>query len=275
MTLLKGQYQLGNIVMGKHTNIIVTGVDVQPYDVNAQDYQISRSDEMRFGIDSFKPTVISMNMEVIYNWLLEPYQNTIPNFWVGKPTVNDLAKEWRANDIRSQWGAIKPLYFCGRDGINKMVFGRPGQFTSEKVSELSTVVKCVGEFRRADTLSYAVNESFVNFGASTNIVRGTGNSESWCRVLINGPATNPSISIAGKKVQVLATIASGQVLEINSYPWSRRIVTSAGVNLRNAISSDSVYLDKLKVPMGTFTANVLGGVSQATLLWRDAWSAIE
>lgn len=80
MTLLPGQYQLGDLVMGKHTNIIVTNFEAQPYDVNAQDYQISRSDEMRFGSDHFKPTSVQMTMEVIYNKLLEPFAASDPNF---------------------------------------------------------------------------------------------------------------------------------------------------------------------------------------------------
>lgn len=274
-TLLKGQYKLGDITMGKHTNIVVTNFDAQSYDLNAQDYQISRSDETRFGTDNFKPTTIQITMEVIYNWLLDPWKATNPNFWLDKPTVNDLAEEWRANDIRNMWGQIKPLYYCGRDGITKMVFGRPGQFSSEKVSELSTVVKCIGEFRRADTVSYRSTESAVTMTTATNVARLEGNTDTWCRILVNGPATNPSFNVAGKIIQVNATISSGQIMEISSYPWARRIVTSTGVNLRNALSAGSVYLDKLKVPVGVSPARIVSGATSASFVWRDAWSAIE
>lgn len=275
MTLLKGQYQLGNLVFGKHTNIIVTNFDVQPYDINAQDYQISRSDEMRFGADNFKPTSIQITMEVIYNWLLDPYKPTNPSFWLDKPTVNEIATEWRANDVRNNWGQIKPLYYCGRDGVSKMIFGRPGQFSSEKVSENSTVVKCIGEFRRADTVAYSATEYAVSMTGSSNISRSGGDADTWCRILVNGPATNPAFNIAGQAVQVNATIGSGQIMEISSYPWARRIVTSTGVNLRNALSVGSVYLDKLKIPMGVIPARLVSGAAGATFLWRDAWSAVE
>ena len=275
MTLTKGQYQIGDIVFGAGTNIIVTNFQAQSYDVNAQDYQISRSDETRFGFDTFKPTTISMNLEVIYNWLLDPFKNTIPNFWADKPTVSDLATEWRANDIRNSWGAIKPLFFCGRDNINKMVFGRPGQFSAEKVSHNSTVVKCVAEFRRADTLVYAVDESAKALTGSTNVIRSVGDSDSWCRIIIPGPATNPAIQIGNNTIQVNTTVVSGKLLEINSYPWSRRIVNRDGLNLRNSLSSSSIYLDKLKLPMGTSTARIVSGATSATLYWRDAWSAID
>lgn len=271
MTLTKGQYQLGDIVMGANTNIIVTGFEVQPYDINAQDYQISRTDEMRFGYDSFKPTSIQMTMEVIYNWLLPPFQNTIPNFWKDKPTVNDLAQEWRANDVRTQWGQIKPLFYCGRDNVNKMIFGRPGQFSAEKPSHLSTVVKCVGEFRRADTLNYTVEEYVVQLGPNTVLNRNGGDSETWCRLIING-ANNPVLSINGKTVEI---VASASVIELSSYPWSRRVVSDTGVNLRSALSTSSAYLDKITLPMGTSEVRLLSGASSAYLLWRDAWSAVE
>lgn len=271
MTLRKGQYQLGNIVMGSGTNIIVTSFEAQPYDINAQDYQISRTDEMRFGYDSFKPTTIQMSMEVIYNWLLPPFQNTIQNFWEDKPTVNDLAQEWRATDIKSQWGQIKPLYYCGRDEINKMVFGRPGQFGAEKPSHFSTIVKCVGQFRRADTLSYSVDESSTQLGSNTSIERTRGDSDTWYRIILQN-ANNPHLNIAGKKIQINGSAA---VMEISSYPWARRIVTDAGVNLRNLLSTDSSYLDKLTLPMGTSDVRLVSGASTAYLLWRDAWSAVE
>lgn len=275
MTLTKGQFQIGDVVFGAGTNIIVTSFQAQSYDVNAQDYQISRSDETRFGFDTFKPTAISINLEVIYNWLLDPFKSTNPNFWLDKPTVSDLAMEWRANDVRNSWGAIKPLFFCGRDGVNKMVFGRPGQFTSEKVPHNSTVVKCVAEFRRADTFAYAVDEDSKLLSGSGTTYRSVGDADSWCRIIINGPATNPAIQIGDHIVQINTTLALGKVLEINSYPWSRRIVNSDGVNLRNSLSASSVYLDKLKVPMGTSTARIVSGATSGTLYWRNAWSAIE
>lgn len=271
MTLTKGQYQLGDIVMGAGTNIIVNSFEVQPYDINAQDYQISRTDEMRFGYDSFKPTNIQMTMEVIYNWLLPPFQNTIENFWADKPTVNDLAQEWRATDIRTQWGQIKPLYYCGRDGINKMIFGRPGQFTAEKPSHMSTIVKCMGEFRRADTLNYSVEESSMLLGSNTSLNRIRGDAETWCRIVINN-ANTPVLSINGKTIQLNAI---ANVVEISSYPWSRRIVSGNGINLRNTLSTNSTYLDKVTLPMGTSDVRLLSGADSAYLLWRDAWSAVE
>ena len=74
--LIPGQYQIDNYVIGKGTNVIVEQFDAKPYDVNAQDYQLPRSDEIRFGFDQLKPTTVEIQMQVIYNRLLEPFTDT-------------------------------------------------------------------------------------------------------------------------------------------------------------------------------------------------------
>lgn len=165
ITLQKGQFQLDGLVFGAGTNIIVTQFDAQPYDLNVQDYQVTRADSIRFGYDSLKPTVATLTMEVIYNWKLPPWPNG--TFWQDKPTVEDLAIAWRGDATRVSWGAMMPLYFCGRDGITKMILGRPGQFTAEKPSHRSTVVKCMGEFRRADTVVYSALEDISDLSGAT------------------------------------------------------------------------------------------------------------
>lgn len=165
ITLSKGQYKLNGLTFGSGTNIIVTQFDAQPHDMNVQDYQVTRADSIRFGYDSFKPTTVNIAMEVIYNWKLPPYTNG--TFWADKPTVEDLAVAWRADLTRVNWGAMLPLYFCGRDGITKMILGRPGQFTFEKPSHRSTIVKCMGEFRRADTVVYSALEDISDLSSAT------------------------------------------------------------------------------------------------------------
>lgn len=253
--LVQGQYQIGDIVMGHGTNIIVEGFDAKPYDVNAQDYQITRSDEIRFGYDSFKPTTIEINASVIYNYLLPQFVNTRTNFWHNMPTVDDVATEWRANDIRNSWGEMKPLWFCGRDGVGKIIFGRPGQFSVEKADEKSTIVKFVGEFRRADTLVYSASEKLVQL--SHNAVpqflwRGVGDASTWLRIVGVGPLTNPVITVGENQIELNVSIAAGEAFEISSYPWQRRAVKSDRTNLRNNLIGDTPYLDKMMIPVKQF-----------------------
>jgi hypothetical protein len=276
--LVKGQYQIGDIVMGHGTNIIVEGFDVKPYDVNAQDYQITRSDEVRFGYDSFKPTTIEINASVLYNYLLPPFVGTRTNFWHNMPNIGDLATEWRANDIRNSWGEMKPLWFCGRDGIGKIIFGRPGQFGVEKTDSKSTVTKCVGEFRRADTLVYSAKENSVQL--SHNAVpqflwRGVGDASTWLRIVGVGPLSSPTITVGENQIKLNVNIAAGEAFEISSYPWQRRAVKSDRTNLRNNLSENTPYLDKMMIPVNQFvpvrwTANNINMWQPA--LGNSSWS---
>lgn len=253
-TLSSGQYKIGGITFGKQTNVMVESFDAKPYDVNIQDYQVSRSDEIRFGYDSFKPTTIEIKMTVIYNWLLDPYKATNPNFWANKITVDNLATEWRGNNIRNTWGDMKPLYYCGRDGITKVIYGRPGQFTSEKVDKNSTLVNCVAEFRRADTLVYASTESGLALTNSPQTISRTrGDAPAWVRVVGTGPLTNPTINVGSYSISLNKTFATGEVFEVNAYPWSRRVVDASGNNLRNALIGTSSYLDTFKIQPTTPT----------------------
>jgi hypothetical protein len=253
--LTQGQYQIGDIVFGRRTNIVVENFDPKSYDVNAQDYQVTRSDEVRFGYDSFKPTTIEISMTVIRNWLLNPFKGTIPNFWADRPTASQLAAEWRGNDVRTQWGEMKPLYFCGKDQVGKIIYGRPGQFTMEKSSHLSTLTKCVGEFRRADTLVYSAVESTVllSHNAVPQYLRRTrGDAPSWLRIIGQGPLTNPVITIGDCQIRINDNFAAGEVFEVSSYPWQRRAVDNDSNNLRNLLVGNSSYLDTLKLPYNQF-----------------------
>lgn len=255
--LIPGQYQIDNYVIGKGTNVIVEQFDAKPYDVNAQDYQLPRSDEIRFGFDQLKPTTVEIQMQVIYNRLLEPFTETKPNFWHGTVTVDELAAAWRGDSVRYQWGEMLPLFFCGRDGIGKILYGRPGTFGSEKASPQSEIIKCVAEFRRADTLAYSADEQF--FELTHNEIpqllwRGRGDAATWVRIVGEGPITNPRIYIGEHLLKLDGvSVAAGESFEISSYPWQRRAVKSDRTNIRGYFSEDSAYLDRLSIPVDVIT----------------------
>lgn len=274
MNLVSGQYQIGSLVFGRGTNISVDSFDIKPYDINAQDHQVSRNDEMRFGMDQFKPTTIEITMHILNNKLLHPYESLIPNFWKDRPTVFDLHREWRGDDVRQIWGEMKPLYFCGKDGITRAIYGRPGQFTYAKDSDRTDAVQVLAQFRCGDTLAYTAQEAVVSLNSGTQyLTRQTGNADSWLRLIYTGGATNPAFTIGSNHFTLNGvTIASNDILEISSYPWSRRIVSGAGINYSANLGS-GFYLDKLRIPAGVSTAISATGGS-CMLLWRDGWSSI-
>lgn len=286
--LLPGQYQIDDIVFGKYTTVRVESFDIKPYDINAMDYQTTRSDEIHFGWDQLKPTTIEITFDIIYSKLLPEYADLIPNFWADMPTVDDFQTAWRADEIRYSWGQMKPLYVCGKDNITRTIFGRPGSFTYQKYSEYAGILPCLGEFRRADVFGYSVDESAVLLSPSqtTAEVDGTfGDAPSWFRILLAGPVVNPTFAFTGTSLgdvtfELDYTVAEGETIEINGYPWSRRAVSSNGENLTTALIGDTPYLDRMRFDSDAVLTCAFGGTemtdaTEALLLWRSAWSTIK
>lgn len=253
--LVPGQWQIGDIVMGYGTNIKMESVDVKPYDIDDQDYQVSLADEKRFGLDSFKPTTIEFTMQVLHNRLLPEFENDIPNFWHNMPNINMLAREWRGDSIRRNWGQMTPMYVCSKlDGIPKIIFGRTGQFGATHDDEYNKgeVIKALGEFRRADTLAYALEESGFELALNQDPVYltrdGGDGPDSWLRVLMYGPIDKPVVTIGDQQIEFDITLPEGKVIEVSSYPWQRRAVDSDRTNLSASLIGKTVYLDQLKIP---------------------------
>src|SRR5258705_10911415 len=71
MALQPYQYQIGNSVFGRDTAIPVSKVEIQTYNINNQDFQVQRSDENRFGIDTLAPAPLVFTMSVLNNFELE------------------------------------------------------------------------------------------------------------------------------------------------------------------------------------------------------------
>ena len=296
--IVPGQMQIGNIVMGRGTNIIIENWDVKPDDMNNQDYQISRADEMRFGWDSFKPTTIEIDLQVLNNRMLPGYEHLLPNFWKEYPTLGDLKREWRFDEGRQIWGQMKPLYICSKlDGIPKIVFGRPGQFgiTAQDEYAGGEVVKCVTQFRRGDTLAYGINENLLLLTESTLegvIDQQTGNGLSWMRIEIGGPITHPILTLTNLfnpqtgqpqtvTVDLDYSIAPDEVVEISSYPWARRAVNNADppIVLSALLGGVSPYLDRLRFDFDSvvgisLTGSDMNSETECAVLWRDSYTVI-
>lgn len=287
--LIPGQIQLGDIVMGRGTNIVIEAFDVKPYDVNIQDYQVVRSDSIRMGSDFWKPTTIEMQLNVLYNRLLPGHEHLIPNFWNDMPRVENLAEIWAYDSGRKIWGSVMPLYYCGRDGIGKIVYGRPGQFTSEEIREFSDNVGCVAEFRRSDVYNYGTVEKRLLLSQATNsaVIPGTaGNAPSWLKILVRGPINNMQLAFSNLvetpepyTVELNKPVAAGEVIEISSYEWERRAVSSTGENVAPYMGGDTPYLDRLKVsPYEPCTVTVSGGATTSQtaviVMYRDAYRTL-
>lgn len=257
--LVPGQMQLGDIVMGYGTNIKLESVEINADDIDAQDYQVPKTSEKRFGQDNFKPSTIELKMQLLNDRLLPDWESSKPNFWHSMPTINDLKNEWRFDEGRQVWGQMKPLYICSKlDGIPKIVFGRPGQFKYKFDDEYNhgEVIEIMADYRRADTLAYSAVEfvTEVDLGeAPTTIVRSGGDADTWLRIVGYGPISNPVINIGSEQIKLDIEIDDDEAFEISSYPWQRRVINSDRLNLSANLSGDTRYLDKLILPAKTFT----------------------
>ena len=251
--LLPGQCQFGNRVFGRGTTVRIESFDIKPTDINNQDYQVNGADEIRFGQDSFKPTTIELTFDILYNKLRPDYEDLIPNFWAEMPKVEDFAYLWRNDAYRNIPGSMIPLYVCGKDGVTRAVYGRPRQFNYNKPEEYDEFIQCVGEFQRADSLAYSAEEDFVElqFGSEpVFLVREKGDGpDTWMRLLLSGPLTNPVVTIGDQQMKLDYDIAEGEYVEISSYPWQRRAVNSDGLNLSANLVGQQ-YLDRFVIPYG-------------------------
>lgn len=282
-----GQYQIGNLILGPFTPFKIEAIDIGNYDVNVQDHQAQMSNEIRFGADTLKPAPLQLTINVMVN-------RAIPNIagltsstktlnFENDPNLADLQREWRAEDVMQEWGAIKPLLFCGSDGVTRQFYGRPGKFAYQKHRQVdSSFYICQAEFRRSDTFAYSNIEYYVDLQPNSprTLTRVNGNADSWVRFLIVGPAKHPVINWGTRQIELDWDIPEDVIVEISSYPWQRRVVDSNGLSLAAYIVTDRPYLDTIRFPFNdpllvSWHATGLGADSRMRILWNDAYQVMD
>lgn len=254
--LSPGQYQLGEdgIKFGRGTIYPVSSVEFQGYNVQAQDSQLIRSDEMQFGIDSFVPGPIifemgALDFREIPNMASLIGETEYPAGPMGTNAIHNLAQMWRGDAYRRSWGEMVPLKYCTKDGNVVVVYGRPRKFQTSKSSTHTNFYTVHAEFQRADTLCYDDEESGYEIiqGEDPVMIVPGGQSASWLRIIGYGPLETPVITIGEQQVVLDIDIGEGEAFEVNSYPWSRRAILSDGTNISAKLIGDTQYLDQLRL----------------------------
>lgn len=281
--LKPGQYQIGDLVFGRGTLYPVSSVEIQAYNINAKDSQVIQSDEIRFGQDNFVPAPIVFEIGVDDNYALPNMEGltgrSLPGIDANKYALHALAKEWRGDDVKGSPGQTKPLYCCERDGRVLMIYGRPRKFQHSKRSRHSQFFTVTAEFMRGDTLAYDADEQIISLTEAEDISYVTrasdpGDAPAWFRVLCYGPLDHPVITIGMQQIELDYNIAEGEIVEISSYPWMRRAISSNGLNLSARLIGETQYLDRLRLPAKLdipvrWTSNDLN--TWAPLLDSDDW----
>ena len=290
MALTPYQYQLGTSVIGRNTGITIQKIDIQPYNVNNQDFQVPRTDETRFGIDTLTAGSIIFTMSVLENSELESMSSLtgkhVPDdiFDLQDTQLPILAKNWKSKDVRMSWNAVLPLLCCTRDGTVRRIYGRPGKFAhAARYSDRELWIDCMGEFRRADTFAHNDIEYYVggidpNAGPVT-AERGDGDADAWVRFLIVGPANHPIILYGDSSIELNMNIPDGLTVEVSSYPWQRRVYGSDGVNYRRKVIGATKYLDQINFPASyemdvSWSATGTSPLSKVYFLWRECYNVI-
>jgi len=297
------QYAIGNplITFGRNTTIPVSKCEVQPYNVQNQDFQVERTDENRFGVDTLVPAPIIFTMAIQENYILPQFEHLYPGglepddlFSLRGTLLGQLARTWKARNVRMQWGTVVPLYFCTRDGEVLRIYGRPGKFQYAPDTARADWIDIQAEFRRADTFAHTDTEYFVGSpnpatplagmppgGAPLTAERGLGDADSWVRIYIQGPAVNPVITYGDQVIQTVSHLPAGVSMEISTYPWQRRFVDTNGINRRMEIVGDTLYLDQIQFMEGesipvswTADSGSTTSDSQMWFLWREAYNVI-
>ena len=250
--LVPGQVQFGNIIVGKGTNVIIEEIKFNADDIQNQDHQVAMADTVTFGQDQIKPTTIELTMHHLNNYMLPGWEHLKPNFWHSMPTVDDIVKEWRFDSGRKVWGQMMEIYLCNNAGEGKSIFGRPRSLQREKppVGALDTTL--IAEFQKADSLFYSPGEWYTELTVGNDpsyIQRTTGDADSWFRIWMEGPITNPRITIGECDIKLDYTIAENEIVEISSYPWMRRIVNNSRAFLASKYNGNTP-LDKLVMSVG-------------------------
>lgn len=291
------QYQIADIVFGRNTNIPISKIEVQPYNVQAQDFQIEQTDETNFGIDTIIAAPIVFTMAIQENYILPQFAHLYPGgldpddlFALRGTLLGKFAGIWKAKSTRMQWGSVMPLLCCTGDGEVLRIYGRPGKFQyAPRYNDRTQWIDIMAEFRRADTYAHSNIEYYLGDddsadglapgGPPVTITRGEGDADAWVRVLIQGPATNPVITYGDHTIETNSVIPAGVIAEISSYPWSRRYIDSNNVNRRNEIIGETLYLDQIQFKVAeeldiSWTASDTTTDSQMWWMWREAYNVI-
>lgn len=281
--LREGQFSIDGLKFGVGTAFNVSSWDTGGYDVAPGDFQPSRQDNLRFGNDSLVPTPVTWEMSCMRNKYLDNLgfvPGARPALAGGIKAVDEMHRIWKSDDIRNVYGAVKFVTYK-RDGVERRFYGRPRQFASGARTSKSEWIPIVCNFQRIDTFSYSEEEFFagsVANGAAGNIVRGDGQGPAWLNLFIVGPITSPIVKIGAQTLSLPGVVVgSGQILNISSYPWERRIVRSDGINLRPKLVTP--YLDQVYLYPGfngqlTLTGTDTNASTFVSVGWREAYNTL-
>ena len=283
--MIDGQWKIGDFVFGKGTQILLSTVEFEGYDVNNYDFPRENTDELVMGRDSLKPGLVTFEMTVLDNYLVDSGA-PVPGFRRAREIYEEFVKNWRGDLVREQWNEFLPLSYK-RHGTERLIYGRPRKLTPLPHASRRGNQPFTCQYQTSDTLTYSRMEYYeegplTNLGSRNISCRRDllkGMAPAWFVIQIFGPITNPAVEIGpDMKIELQRTIQAGKAVEISSYPWRRRVIDSDSNTLSASLVGSSPYMDEMKLPPGENTTIGMSGsgTSGSTfcrVLWREAYYA--
>ncbi|UVK63111.1 minor tail protein [Gordonia phage Alyssamiracle] len=281
--LQEGQYKLGDLVFGAGTPIQITKFEPQGFDANINDLPKEQVDEVSFGFDSYSPKPVAIEGGILNQFdVFRGPGHLLPGGISGQDLQEMFFKEWRADEVRRVWNAMKPLHYK-KGGPQKILFGRPRKINMIPARRGADFIPFVAEYMPADVLAYSYEEHSTPEVSPTtagtkphSLTRFEGTADAWFRAVITGPANQPTIEFGNWMVKVDHNLGAGKLLEINAQPWLRRVINSDSLNLSAKLIDDSAYLNEMKIPPKAttnwgFSCTGSTSATKCFITWRDAY----
>lgn len=284
--MIDGQYEIAGYRFGTNTQLMVSSVTFEGYEVNASDFNRENTDEMVFGRDTLKPGLVTFELGALDNYMLSTLGDA-PGFKRSREVLEDFTKAWRGDSIRGLWNEYLPMYYK-RHGQERAIFGRPRKINALPHANKRGNIPITCQYQTADTFTYSRKEWYndgppVAFGTRNIAINRDlldGPAPAWFSLIIEGPITNPKIQVGpDMTIELQASITAGQFIEISSYPWRRRVINSSSQTLSAFLIGDSPYMDEMKIPPKVLTTVGLSGsgtsgATKLSVLWREAYYAV-
>lgn len=292
--LLNYQWELGDTVFG-YDCPVDHEADSEPssYSWRTQDQPNPSRDGTSMGTDLIEPG--TWNFKLFTNCDGEDS---------ALAALQQIALEWRADDVRKTAGAVKPLRYK-LNNRTRRVYGRPRRFTAPLGATFhSGAIMITSDFQTVSELYFDDDEQSINVGSvepttggllaplseplTTELTSATRQHQAFIGgvlptpfwVTFYGPSTNAFLEIDGVRVvQLRGSVAAGtgNAVTIDARPWIMSAYLPDGSGAANLLSP-RYRLPGLQLKPGDhqFTYGAIDPTqsSYATVRWRGAYPTV-
>lgn len=293
------QFEFEGLTFGLHCPVAVTadGFDQGEDSLTSTDGEHVFTNSRSFGRDSWQPS----------DWTFELHTDTAGTAAEALADYAALEALWRAtSEETAKTGEVLMLRY-GVAGRERMVYGRPGQITSNLEQVHVGLISGQMAFRRADLLHYDAESRTVNVGMTPasdigglvaplvspiTTLLGGGRTGTLTASGVGGDAPapfrasitagdsallNPSLSGGDWKIELATTLQPGEVVYISTYPWDMGVTSASGAYLNGLLTPESRLSRARLNPSGDalfFDGVDSSGMAGCSVVWQPAYRTL-